>query len=308
MQRQYLPYIFILSSTFSVSISGLLSKFLADQVSIEWLGFLRFFMPSMLLMLILFCSKFRFPPKQMLLPLCIRAGCIAACQLCFIYSLSTLSLVEGVVLFATGPLFIPLLEKLIFGVRLKLGTVIGLGMTFVGVLMLSGNVSGFHFQPALLVGLAAGVFNAGSQLSLHRATKSDLSPVEINAWTLAFASLIFIPLLLTGWFFNHGAHFNIGNSSDIIILLTLLVVSVLIINTQVFRAKAYKLVESSSQLAPLLFTNLLFTSIWQALFFDVSFSYLQLAGLVVIVSANVINVATPIVFEKWRHRKDHAIS
>ena len=263
-------------------------------------------MPAALLMMVLLITKLRFPPKKLLAPLAIRALCIAGCQLCFIYSLSKLSLVEGVVLFGTGPLFIPVLEKLIFSVKLKVSTILALAMTFTGVLMLSGNLSGFTFKPALLVGLLAGLFNAGSQLSLHRATRSELSPVEINAWTLGFAAIVFIPILLSGFALNGAANFKIGDSSNLILVFGLFVVSVLIINTQIFRAKAYKLVDSSSQLAPFLFTNLLFTSIWQVVFFNVAFSSLQLAGLLLIVAASVFNVATPIVYRRRQLRKAHA--
>ncbi|MBT2979812.1 EamA family transporter, partial [Vibrio anguillarum] len=114
----------------------------------------------------------RFPPKGMKRALWVRSVCIAGCQLCFIYSLQHLSLVESVVLFSTGPLFIPLLEKLIFGVVMKAGTVVSLAITFIGVLLLAGDVSGIHLRMELLVGLLAGALNAGSQLSLYRATKS----------------------------------------------------------------------------------------------------------------------------------------
>ncbi len=148
MTRQLLPILFVLSSTFSVSINGLLSNYLTEQISLEWLGFLRFLMPAMLLMLVLLCSKLRLPPKALLVPLSIRALCIAGCQLCFIISLSQLSLVESVVLFGTGPLFIPVLEKLIFSVKLKVSTIAALAMTFIGVLLLSGSLSGFTFKPA----------------------------------------------------------------------------------------------------------------------------------------------------------------
>ena len=113
-----------------------------------------------------------------MLALWLRAVCIAACQVCFIYALMHLSLVESVVLFSTGPLFIPLLEKLMFSVSLSRMNLVGLVVTFIGVTLLAGDVSGIEIRAELLVGLAAGLFNAGSQLSLYRISQSRLNAFE----------------------------------------------------------------------------------------------------------------------------------
>lgn len=85
---------------------------------------------------------------------------------------------------------------------------------------------------------------------------------------------------------------TVGINMEVLIAV-MLGVSFLIINTQVFRSKAYKLAESGSQLAPLIFTNLLFTAIWQWLFYAESYSYLQVMGLTLIVLANMFVVFAP---------------
>ena len=61
------------------------------------------------------------------------------------------------------------------------------------------------------------------------------------------------------------------------------------VNTQIFRSKAYKLAESGSQLAPLIFTNMLFSALWQGVFFDDVFSTQQLVGINLIVAASLTN-------------------
>ncbi|MBO0180516.1 EamA family transporter, partial [Vibrio parahaemolyticus] len=65
--------------------------------------------------------------------------------------------------------------------------------------------------------------------------------------------------------------------------------SLMIINTQVFRSKAYKLASSGSQLAPLIFTNFLFTAVWQSLFFEDRMSQSQIVGMSLIVLAIILN-------------------
>lgn len=85
---------------------------------------------------------------------------------------------------------------------------------------------------------------------------------------------------------------------------SLLAVSLLIINTQIFRSKAYKLASSGSQLAPLIFTNLLFTAIWQATFFNESFNVYQLIGLGLIVFASMLNILIPRLIRLLKRRSN----
>ncbi|EKO3485734.1 DMT family transporter [Vibrio fluvialis] len=300
MPNKLLPVVFMLSSTASLSVTGLLTKYLTTVVPISLLSFLRFAVPALILLAFLTVSRFRIPERAMLKPLAVRAVCLAACQVCFIYSLQHLSLVEGVVLFSTGPLFIPLLEKLIFGVRMPWVTVAGLIATFTGVVMLSGDVTQMEWRPELLAGLFTGLFNAGSQLSLYKASKSSLRSVEINVWSFTMAAAMLFPMLtLVPW------HSALDLSIDRHLLLTvatLVVVSLLVINTQVFRAKAYRLAESGSQLAPLIFTNLLFSAALQLLFFNVSYTAAQQLGLVLIVVATVSTSVLPKLWHAASHK------
>ena len=300
MSRTLQPVLFMLSSTFSLSLTGLLTKYLADKMDLQLLSFLRFFVPAVMLAVLMLMTRFKIPTKQMWKPMWVRAFCIAACQLCFVFSLQHLTLVESVVLFSTGPLFIPVLEKLLFSVTLSHITLFALLMTFSGVLLLAGDVSGIQWRPELLVGLAAGLFNAGSQLSLYRASKGELSPTDINFWTFACASVVLLPVLFlfgdTIWTIPAWREWQ---NHEWITLVALLATSALIVNTQVFRSKAYQLAESNSQVAPLIFTNLLFTAAWQFSFFDEMFDLLQLMGISLIIIASVMNVFVP----RWYHRR-----
>lgn len=293
MPQAHRPIIFMLFSTLSLSLSALAAKYLSDQLSIELLSLMRFLIPAVVIFIVLSFSKITIPKRAMWGTLAIRAVTVTACQLCFLLALGSLTLVESVVLFGTGPLFIPLLEKLFFGVTIKSSTKLGLLLTFIGVILLAGDVSGITLKPELLYGLGAGLFNAATQLSLYRATKGDLTPLEINGWGFLLASICVLPLLA----------YNGFSSQDLMIInepivhseiwAVLIILSALIINTQLFRVKAYKLVESNSQLAPLIFTNLLFATLWQKLFFAENFTHSQLAGISLVISASMIQVFTP---------------
>ncbi|EJA7354028.1 DMT family transporter [Vibrio parahaemolyticus] len=288
MNHVHKPIVFMLMSTLSLSVTGLLAKQLSEALSVTMFSFLRFFLPTLILLLVLIPKGIKLPKSTELKPTLLRALCIGLSQLCFIASLQTLTLVESVVLFATGPLFMPVIEKLVWHGKVRASTVFGIVMAFSGVVLLAGTEGEFTLRYDLLLGLAGGLFNSGSQLTLYKVSKSNMSPLEINFWAFSFAALFILPLALI----NDGSGLLGAHSFSLSVepsVLWLLVMSMLIINTQVFRAKAYQLASSGSQLAPLIFTNLLFTAVWQSLFFADVMSRTQIAGMGLIVLATVLN-------------------
>ncbi|HCE1828172.1 TPA: DMT family transporter [Vibrio parahaemolyticus] len=288
MNHAHKPIVFMLMSTLSLSVTGLLAKQLSEALSVTMFSFLRFFLPALILLLVLIPKGIKLPKSTELKPTLLRALCIGLSQLCFIASLQTLTLVESVVLFATGPLFMPVIEKLAWHGKIRASTVFGIVMAFSGVVLLAGTEGEFTLRYDLLLGLAGGLFNSGSQLTLYKVSKSNMSPLEINFWAFSFAALFILPLaLINDGSGLLGAHsFSLSVEPSVLLLLAM---SMLIINTQVFRAKAYQLASSGSQLAPLIFTNLLFTAVWQSLFFADVMSRTQIAGMGLIVLATVLN-------------------
>ncbi|EOA9032836.1 DMT family transporter [Vibrio harveyi] len=288
MKEENKPVIFMLMSTLSLSVTGLLAKQLSDDLSVTMFSFLRFFTPALILLVMLRFKNLTLPTAGTIKPIVLRALFIAMCQLCFIASLQTLTLVEGVVLFATGPLFMPIVEKLFMRGQIRMSTIVALVMAFSGVILLAGADGEFTWRIDLLLGLAGGLFNSGSQLTLYKASKSGLSPLEINFWTFGTAALLILPLVFvndTSMLVNSLSISTFETPNTALVFL----MSLLIINTQVFRSKAYQLASSGSQLAPLIFTNLLFTAVWQWTFFDEQMSHSQVAGVSLIVLATVLN-------------------
>ncbi|EKO3845945.1 DMT family transporter [Vibrio harveyi] len=288
MKEENKPVIFMLMSTLSLSVTGLLAKQLSDDLSVTMFSFLRFFTPALILLVMLRFKNLTLPTAGTIKPIVLRALFIAMCQLCFIASLQTLTLVEGVVLFATGPLFMPIVEKLFMRGQIRMSTIVALVMAFSGVILLAGADGEFTWRIDLLLGLAGGLFNSGSQLTLYKASKSGLSPLEINFWTFGTAALFILPLVFvndTSMLVNSLSISTFETPNTALVFL----MSLLIINTQVFRSKAYQLASSGSQLAPLIFTNLLFTAVWQWTFFDDQMSHSQVAGVSLIVLATVLN-------------------
>ncbi|MEL7438731.1 MAG: DMT family transporter, partial [Pseudomonadota bacterium] len=267
MKEENKPVIFMLMSTLSLSVTGLLAKQLSDELSVTMFSFLRFFTPALILLVMLRFRNLKLPTIDTIKPILLRAFFIGMCQLCFIASLQTLTLVEGVVLFATGPLFMPIVERLFMRGQIRMSTIVALVMAFSGVVLLAGADGEFTWRVDLLLGLAGGLLNSGSQLTLYKASKSGLSPLEINFWTFGVAALLILPLVLVNDSSVLASSLSI-NMFETPNTALIFLMSLLIINTQVFRSKAYQLASSGSQLAPLIFTNLLFTAVWQWTFFD----------------------------------------
>ncbi|MGR5063889.1 DMT family transporter [Photobacterium sp. DNB22_13_2] len=287
------PVLFMLISTFSLSFNGLLGKLLTDSFSTEVLGFLRFFLPATIMLMMLKASGWVVPDKHNSRPIIIRALCVVGSQLCFLAALNELTLVESVVLFSTGPLFIPVLEKVMYRTPIQGLTLFCLTMTFTGVLLQAGDPSGIELRPELFIGLAAGGFNALSQVTLFKGAKSDLPPAALNGWCFMLAAFILLPVAAVRIVSSDSFVIpsNPFNAHLLMVMLTVLAIS--IVSTQMFRAKAYKLVSTGSQLAPLIFTNLLFAIIWQMSFFNETLETNKVAGISLIVLATIINTFGP---------------
>ncbi|USD68087.1 DMT family transporter [Vibrio sp. SCSIO 43136] len=289
MSNNFIATMLMLASTLSLSLTGVFAKFLSEEMSTQLHAFIRFILPALVLILPMVLNRISLPQAGMWRTLMIRAACLASCQVCFIHAIGELTLVESIVLFSTGPLFMPVLEKVIFGNQVKAVTLGCLFLTFVGVLFLAGDVRTVELKPELLLGLLAGVFNAGSQVSLFRASQYQLSSVAINFWCFLIAAVLMSPMLMILELPSGDSlllDFPFEHSFIWIMAFTM---TLMIINTQLCRSKAYRLVSSGSALAPLIYTNLVFSLIWQWLLFDETLTPQKYLGLAIIVSATLIN-------------------
>ncbi|PSW22081.1 EamA family transporter [Photobacterium sanctipauli] len=306
MSTDFRPVAFMLISTFTLSFNGLIMKFLSGSFSTEVLGALRFIFPALIMLTILKFSGWVVPDKTNRRPIIIRSLCVVGSQLSFITALNSLTLVESVVLFSTGPLFIPLLEKLFYKTPIQAMTIFNLGLTFTGVLLQAGSTEGVNLRPELLIGLAAGGFNAMSQVSLFKGAKSTLPAAAVNGWCFLLAALILAPVATLNVVQSGGQvlHHNLllPDASALLIAALLLLLATCTAGTQMFRAKAYKLATSSSELAPLIFTNFLFAIIWQVMFFNEEMAWNNVLGISLIILATLINTFYP----RWVQRQHAA--
>lgn len=276
------PIWLMLLSILCLSLSSFFAKLLADVVLLNILLLVRLGVPATIMLVFSYCRRAKYPDLSTLKILGKRSVFIALAQLCFFMSLTQLSLIEVAVLFSTGPLFIPLIEKLLYSKAISAVTLLTLMASFVGVLLQSQVLSGVEFRWALLTGLLSGFFSACSQVFMYRASKINLDATVINGVTFALALLIVLPM---AFLFNPPEN---TSSSSILLdhtglhLVLVLIMGSLSVGTQVFRTKAYQKATSTAEFAPIFYLNICFAALLQITFFEVLFTYEQILGLAII--------------------------
>ncbi|MEJ6120628.1 DMT family transporter [Vibrio sp. 2-Bac 85] len=275
------PLLLMLLSTVCLSLSGFLAKYLEHIVPINVLLMARLTIPAIIMLGTAFILRARLPTFAETKVIGKRSIFIALTQFCFFLSLSKLSLIELVVLFSTGPLFIPIIERILYGSTISRPIVLTLVFSFFGVIVQSGVINGVQFQWGMLLGLLAGFFNACSQVSMYKSSQIKLNPFMTNGVSFLIAVILVLPIAtllmesstseFTYWLFPYA---------EVIVLM-----GALSVGTQLFRTKAYQRSLSSAELAPIFYLNIFIAALLQAIFFEQTFQLFQVVGLAIIVSA-----------------------
>ena len=240
------PLLLMLLSTVCLSLSGFLAKLLEHIVPLNVLLMARLTIPAIIMLGAAFMLKARLPTFAETRVIGKRSIFIALTQFCFFLSLSKLSLIELVVLFSTGPLFIPIIEKILYGSTISKPIGLTLLVSFVGVIVQSGVLNGVQLQWGMVLGLLAGFFNACSQVTMYKSSQIKLHPLMTNGVSFLIAAALVLPIATllmesstseyTYWLFPY--------------VVVIIVMGVLSVGTQLFRTKAYQKSLSSAELAP----------------------------------------------------------
>lgn len=274
------PFWLMILSTLCLSLSGFVAKFLEEVVPINFLLIARLIIPAMIMLFAaLVWVKASFPALREVLVISRRSIFIALTQFCFFSALMNLSLIELAVLFSTGPLFIPVLERVFYGVKLSLPIILTLIVSFTGLIIQSGISEGVDFQWGMVLGLFAGFFNACSQVSMYRASKIKAHALMINGISFFFAAIFVLPVSFT----MLDSNLSIETVSLLPYAILIAVMGGLSVGTQLFRTSAYRKAMSTAELAPIFYLNILISALMQVLFFEETFTHYQILGMSLIV-------------------------
>lgn len=285
--------VFICLSAFSLALFGLFVKLSNSNIPFFFLTFLRFFVPLLLLVPVMFWRGsfegfylFRGSKNQF-----IRCFFVLLSQYSIFYYLTQGSLLNAALLQNTGPLFIPIMERLFFGDRIGKSTWISLIVSAVGVICLLQPGDSL-FTTLSFIGLLAGVGQAGSQVFYSKNAKKEKN--DVNLFYLFFLGSLFslLPVLLldvviTPDFSAIMGHFFFGDPRDIAYLVAL---SLAALANQGFRGMAYQQTSKSSVLAPFFYTGVLFSGLFDLIVFDDVPNLLSIFGAFLIILGGILKI------------------
>ncbi|HJO95987.1 MAG TPA: DMT family transporter [Victivallales bacterium] len=296
MNKYKIAITYMLISTLLLSLMFASIKDLLGVYDIMIVIFLRYFIAFLIVTCVIMLSGIKFKIsfstfKKHLL----RAFLIVCSQYCMFYYLLHHTILQGNLLFATGPLFIPIISMFILKEKIKPTIWICIILSFMGVILIMKPTSNV-FDSAMMIGLLSGFFNACSQLVFHSTAKKE-NPFVINCWVFGIASVLsFIPMLV---FFNidkiQMQFTNIFHSNIAILFLILPILS---ISSQNARTHAYKYVKYATSLSPFLYTTIIFSGILSYILFNHIPDTFTLIGSIIVILGGLLLAYSKGAFKK----------
>ena len=275
---------FMLLSAAGLSLVGLFGKIFEGEVSLASLVFLRFFSAFIMCLIFYFCiGEFKKSSSNLaIVPNLIRALCVLGAQYCFYYYIEKSSLMNGMALLNTGPMFIPFIEKLLIGSKIGRSTWISILVSFIGVLFILQPDKEI-FSILGLIGLGSGVFQAISQVIFGMSAKGENVELSILL-TFGLCSVVgLIPFI----FFYKGLD---ASSADINMILFLIIgLGVASLLNQFARAKAYRF-SSPSRLAAFLYFSVVLAGVYDWIVFKDPLNLWSCIGALIVILGGLLKI------------------
>ena len=275
---------FMLISATGLSILGLLGKLFEHVADLSSLVFFRSFSAAVCCLVFFFAmGHLKINCKNLaLVPNLLRSFCVIGAQYCFYYYIQNASLMNGVALLNTGPLFIPFIERIIMGSKIGKSTWISLIISFAGVLLILQPDMGI-FTKLSFIGLAAGLFQACSQVVFGLNAKGENSEMSVLVTVVMCTIISFIPFLafdgsfhpsISSWFYPFLLIFGLGMTTFL---------------NQFATAKAYKY-SSPSKLASFLYISVVLAGCYDWLVFKQTPNAMSCLGAGLVIFGGVAKV------------------
>lgn len=188
--------IWMLLSATGMAFIGLFAELGFGQMSLTAMVFWRFVTAFILcFLLVLWLGRLQHVRIAHIKMNFLRSFFLCASQYSFFYYIEHDTLLNGIVLLNTGPLFIPFVEKKLFGNTIGVSSWVGLIVSFVGVLCVLQPKAGL-ISLLSLVGLLAGLSQAISQVLFGMNTHQENRELDILSLTGFMVLLSFLPYLL----------------------------------------------------------------------------------------------------------------
>ncbi len=221
--------IYMVLSAASLSLAYLFVKISTAEVPYFLLVFLRFIIPFLFLATVFAIGR-RSIKTQSLRAHMLRILFVLIAQYSIFYYISKDSLLNATVLLNTSPLFIPLIEWFFLKYRIPKSTWISMVISAVGVVCILQPGTGL-FSKLSLIGLLAGICQAGSQVVFGLSAKKEAPEISLF-YLFGFGSILsFFPLI------GQRTALEVSWTPSLIVFILLLSSAGLM--NQYFRGKAY---------------------------------------------------------------------
>ena len=203
-------------------------------------------------------------------------------QYSFFYYLAHDTLLNGIVLLNAGPLFIPFVEKKLFGTKIGISSWVSLFISFIGVLFVLQPAEGF-LSWVSLVGFFAGLSQAISQVLFGMNARKENTQVG----TLSLLGFMVILSSLPYFLVNESTFTPVTHRSFAIGIIALLgLASVL---NQFTRGLAYQH-GTPSRLSPFLYFSVVWAGILDWIVFGTLPNALSIIGAILVIFAGALKI------------------
>lgn len=273
---------FMLLSGIGLALVGLFGKLGSEQFFLSALIFWRFFAAfSIYLIFLILLKKLKGAPSHLKMNF-IRALFILGAQASFFYYIQNHSLLNGMVLFNTGTLFIPIIEWAFLRQKVGKSTWITVAISFIGVLCILQPDRGI-FSYASLIGLLSGLCQGISQTLFGITSRKEMQGLSILFLFLFCAALSLIPYLFSQSTWVEGKGFDLWSLGLILLL------GVFSIFNQTTRALAYQH-STPSRVSPYLSFSVFISGLFDWWFFNRIPNLLSIIGAILVISAGVLKI------------------
>lgn len=281
-------------SAVSSAVFGLFVKVAMASVFLPLMVFLRFFIPLIMICpyFYLYFTKIREINYRKTGKHVLRALAVVISQYSLFYYFTRGSLTDGVLLWNTAPMFMPIIMYIFYKHRTGRVVWLSLLVSFLGViLVLKPNAD--LFDPFSIYGFISGIAVAFSQV-LYGVNRENESLAQ-NIFLFFFYStlLSFVAFATTLFFydFTNIMKDSFYNRGMYIPILCLLGVGVGTIGNQALRGAAYKLAKPSS-LGPYIYMSVLFAALIDRIMHpEIIHGFTFIVGILLIFSGTMIRIA-----------------
>lgn len=253
----WLAVSFALLSAACLAAAAAFGKYLTTMGSLPIVIFIRFFCP-LLLVVTYSLVRNKLHLNTTILTIHIARACFAVgAQFAFFYVLTHASILMGNLLYATSGLFSPLITWMLLRTRIPLKTCIAIMVSFIGV-SIALNIWQDQLSAIAWIGLLSGILGSASQLTQHRASKTD-SKNTANILLYGFGSLFSLIILLA--MYVGGTAIHLYTRPSLTSLEVILLFSCLSIGNQTFKSTAFKQVNKAASLAPFFYMAIPFAGV-----------------------------------------------